>query len=50
VFFGCFSGAKIYDMVTNANLENTGLAIFFQHNYIKMWSSNELEEEHIEYI
>jgi hypothetical protein len=26
------------------------LAIFFQHNYIKMWSSNELEEEHIEYI
>lgn len=50
VFFGCFSGAESYEMVTNVNLDNTGLANLFHHNYIKMWYINELEEEHIKYI
>ena len=27
-FFGCFSGPKNYEMVTNTNLDNSGLAYF----------------------
>jgi len=29
VFFGCFTGTTSYEMITNANLDNTGLAYFF---------------------
>ena len=49
VFFGGFSGATSYEMVTNANLDNTGLAYSLPLLHKKMWSITELEEEHIEH-
>jgi hypothetical protein len=39
-----------YEMITNAHLDNSGLSYFLPLLHKKMWSINEVEDEHIEYI